>query len=280
MFKISEFSKLSHVSIKTLRYYDQLDLLKPAHTDAQNGYRYYGSDQLVRLHRIMAFKDLGFTLEQIKQLLRDEVSPAEIRGMFRLKQAEVQSLVQSELERLIRIEARLAQIEREGEMPRHEVFVKKAESLRVVSIRATTSRAAIPGLFEEIDEHLNRNGISAAVPHMVIWHSCLECESSINLEIACPVPPEFPQSGRFKTYVLPETTVASVTHISRPDNESAVDVDLGYWIERNGYRICSEHPSREIYLTPDRKGEPFYVTESQMPIIAAGPARGESEAAI
>ncbi|MEK4357588.1 helix-turn-helix domain-containing protein [Paenibacillus sp. FSL M7-1455] len=97
MFKISEFSKLSQVPAKTLRFYDQLELLKPAYTDPQSGYRYYTSDQLLVLHRILVFKDLGFTLEQIRQLLHDDVSPDEMRGMFRLKKAEVQSLIQSEI---------------------------------------------------------------------------------------------------------------------------------------------------------------------------------------
>lgn len=153
MFKISEFSKLSQVPAKTLRFYDQLELLKPAYTDPQSGYRYYTSDQLLVLHRILVFKDLGFTLEQIRQLLHDDVSPDEMRGMFRLKKAEVQSLIQSEIERLRRIEARLEQIERGG-TPRFEVLVKKVDPLRVISVRETTSRVNIPYLFEEIDEYL------------------------------------------------------------------------------------------------------------------------------
>lgn len=241
MFKISEFSKLSQVPAKTLRFYDQLELLKPAYTDNQSGYRYYTSDQLLRLHRIIAFKDLGFTLEQIKKLLNDNVSPAEIRGMFRLKQAEVHSLIQSEMERLTRIEARLQQIEREGGgMPLHEVVVKRLEPFMVVSFRETTSRASIPGLFEEIDEYLKWSGVPHSVPHMVVWHNCLECESSIDLEIACPIPHKLSDTSRFQTNVLPKMTVASVTHLSRPDSDSMVSVDLGTWIEKNGYHISPD----------------------------------------
>ncbi|WCN38751.1 MerR family transcriptional regulator [Aneurinibacillus uraniidurans] len=268
MFKISEFSKLSQVPAKTLRFYDQLELLKPAYTDQQSGYRYYTSDQLLRLHRILAFKDLGFTLEQIKPLLSDDVSPTEIRGMFRLKQAEVQSLIQSEMERLRRIEARLEQIERRGDgVPRHEVLVKKVEPLLAVSIRETTSRANIPRLFEEIDEYLKWNGLPFPVSYMVVWHSCPECESSIHLEIACQTPRTLPDTARFQTKILPEMTVASVTHMSRPDSDSPVSIDLGSWIERNGYQISSEMPSREVYLSPQEGSEFLYVTESQMPIV-------------
>lgn len=59
MFKIGEFSKLSQVSVKALRYYDELGLLKPASVDRFTAYRYYSADQRPRLNRILALKDLG-----------------------------------------------------------------------------------------------------------------------------------------------------------------------------------------------------------------------------
>jgi len=63
MFKIGEFSKLSQVTVKTLRYYDEIGLLKPAEVDRFTSYRYYSVDQLPRLNRILALKDLGLSLE-------------------------------------------------------------------------------------------------------------------------------------------------------------------------------------------------------------------------
>jgi DNA-binding transcriptional MerR regulator len=90
MIKIGDFSKLSLVSIKTLRYYDEMGLLKPVHVDQFTGYRYYSADQLSRLHRILALKDLGFSLEQIARVLNEGVSAEQLRGMLRLRQAEAQ----------------------------------------------------------------------------------------------------------------------------------------------------------------------------------------------
>ncbi|MDQ0492389.1 MerR family transcriptional regulator [Paenibacillus brasilensis] len=271
MFKISEFSKLSQVPAKTLRFYDQLELLKPAYTDQQSGYRYYKSEQMLDLHRILAFKDLGYTLEQIKQLLNDNVSTAEIRGMLRLKQSDLHSLIQSEMERLRRIEVRLKQIERQSDgLSRYEVLVKKVEPLMVATLKETTSRASIPELFEEIDKYLKWNGIPLPVPHMVMWHGCPECESTIDLEIACPIPRKLQDTVRFQSKLLPDMTVASVTHMSRPDADTPVSIDLGSWIEENGYRISSEMPSREVYLSPQESNKLRYVTESQMPILGTG----------
>jgi DNA-binding transcriptional MerR regulator len=74
MLKIGDFSALSQVSIKTLRYYDERGLLSPAHIDSATGYRYYSAAQISQLHRILAFKDLGFSLDQIAKCLEEQVT--------------------------------------------------------------------------------------------------------------------------------------------------------------------------------------------------------------
>lgn len=66
--KIGDFSRLTFVSVKTLRYYDELGLLRPVRVDEFTGYRYYSADQLPRLNRILALKDLGLSLEEVKKL--------------------------------------------------------------------------------------------------------------------------------------------------------------------------------------------------------------------
>ena len=75
MIRIGDFSRISLVSIKTLRYYDEVGLLHPAKVDDFTGYRYYSFDRLSRLHRILALKDLGFSLEQIGRLCSTRILP-------------------------------------------------------------------------------------------------------------------------------------------------------------------------------------------------------------
>lgn len=116
MFKIGDFSKLSRVSIKALRLYDQMALLKPAHIDNATGYRYYSAEQLPHLNRILALKDLGFSLEQISQILSAPLTPTQLRSMLQLRQAELQAAIDAERIRLQRVAARLKQIEQEDVM--------------------------------------------------------------------------------------------------------------------------------------------------------------------
>lgn len=89
MMTIGAFARLAQVSPRMLRHYDEIGLLVPATVDAANGYRGYEIAQLGRLHRLLALRDLGFTLEEIRPLLDDEVAVDELRGMLRLRQSEV-----------------------------------------------------------------------------------------------------------------------------------------------------------------------------------------------
>lgn len=114
MLKIGDFARAANVTVKTLRFYAREGLLTPIYIDRFSGYRYYSCDQLPALNRILALKDLGFSLAQIRQLMRETLSAEELRGMLRMKQSELQQTVAREGQRLERVQQRLEQIEKEG----------------------------------------------------------------------------------------------------------------------------------------------------------------------
>jgi len=269
MFKISEFSQLSQVSVKTLRYYDQLGLLKPAHIDPWTGYRYYTADQLLRLNRIMAFKDLGFTLQQIVRLLDEQVPAEQIRGMFRLKQAQLQELIAEEQARLARIEGRLRQIEREGSaVAQQEVVLKSVDEQLVASIRVRTAASSIPLLIEELDAYLVHHGVAsvASLPHLVLWHGCEECEDATDLEVACPIPRKVRETERITVHRLPALPeVATLMHECHLHSTCSASADLANWIEAHPYQMVEGWPRREIFLTHE-EGAPS-IAEVQIPVV-------------
>lgn len=135
MLKIGEFSRLSQVTVKTLHHYDEIGLLKPSQVDRFTSYRYYALEQLPRIHSIMALKELGLSLEEIAQLLREDLPPEQIRGMLRLKRAEGQQRVREEQARLAQIEFRLRQIEREGMMQTMDIVIKRIEPFYGLTLR-------------------------------------------------------------------------------------------------------------------------------------------------
>lgn len=114
MLKIGDFARIANVSVKTLRFYAREGLLAPVMVNRYNGYRYYTEEQLGEINRILALKDLGFSLDQIRSMLVETVTPSELRGMLRLKRMELQERVNTEQQRLNRVEERLEKIESEG----------------------------------------------------------------------------------------------------------------------------------------------------------------------
>ena len=134
MLKIGEFSRLSQVTVKTLHHYDELGLIKPAHIDPVTNYRFYTVEQLPRIHRIMALKEMGLSLEQIGIMLNQEMTIEELRGMFRLKQAEVEQRLREEQKRLTMLEFHLHMIELENNMTEEATLARCDARIHLESV--------------------------------------------------------------------------------------------------------------------------------------------------
>lgn len=269
MFKIGDFSRLSQVPIKTLRYYDEIGLLHPEQVDRFSGYRYYSAHQLERLNRILALKDLGLSLEQIRLMLEHDLPADQLRGMLRMKQAELAEEVNETRARLVRVEARLRQIEQEQRMPEYEVTIKKISPLRVASVRCIVPAYSEQlELWCELGDAMRKHQIQATGPCFARYHDPGFVEHNPDTEACYPVSAEPIQEGRFKVYDLPGGEFASIIH-KGPFNTLTLALSaLLKWIEENGYRIIG--PNREIYLYvgegPMRQDDPSYVTENQFPV--------------
>src|SRR6478672_11830122 len=136
IFKIGEFSKLARVPVPTLRYYDQVGLLQPLDVDRFTGYRFYSVSQLPRLHRILALKGLGFSLEQIAKVLAEGLTPEQMRGMLRLRHAQISQQLVDMQSQLVEVEVRLQQIEREEQISTYDILLKHVEPLLIAFVRA------------------------------------------------------------------------------------------------------------------------------------------------
>lgn len=265
MLKIGDFSKLSRVTVKTLRYYDEIGLLRSASVDDVNGYRYYTVDQLPRLNRILALKDLGFSLEQIAMLLAEDLPASQIRGMLRLRLSEIESRMQEERARLMQVEARLRQIEQEGKMSEYEVVVKNVEPQWVASIREQLrSYQDIGRLYGEIYPYVGRNRGQAGVCG-ALWHDPGYKETDIDGEAYVALSKPIQGSDRVKVYELPAAQVASTVHRGSYGAFPQAYAAIVNWINGNGYQIAGAN--REIYLKPGKgQDDESCVTEIQFPI--------------
>jgi DNA-binding transcriptional MerR regulator len=133
LLKIGDFARIGQISIKALRHYDALGLLRPAHTHLESGYRFYDLAQLSELARILARKDCGFSLEEIAQLLRTHDAD-EITEMLRARVQAQRELIATEEARLQRITARLSQLAPlKRDDLRHDVVLKRSEPLNLLA---------------------------------------------------------------------------------------------------------------------------------------------------
>jgi effector-binding domain-containing protein len=274
MIRIGDYSKLSQVSIKTLRYYDEMGLFKPINVDRFTGFRYYSASQLPRLNRILALKDLGLSLDQIAQVLDEGVSPEQLHGMLRLKRAELQQHIAGEQARLARIEARLNTIDLEDIMPDYDIVIKQIEPQLVAGVRDTLSSYPEVGrLFEEVDGYLARYGVNGLdLVGAAIWHDDEYRTSDIDGEAVVYLKQSIPVGERVKVYELPATTMASVVHKGAYNRLNQAYEAIGRWIEANNYKFIG--PNREIYLyctQPIRQDDDSFVTEIQFPIAKREP---------
>ena len=264
MIQIGHFSKLSQVSIKTLRHYDKLGLLKPAVVDKFTNYRYYALHQLARINRIVALKSLGLSLEQIAQLLEEELPLEELQGMLRLKRAEIAQSLREQQAKLARVEARLKQIEKEGKMSNYEVAIKQVEPTTVASLREVIAKYNnIGDLFGELYQHAGRHatgGLSGA-----IWHDSGYKEQDVDAEALIFINKKIPETNRIKIKELPGATMASLIHHGSYQDFSQAYAALLEWIDANQYECTG--PNREIYIQGGAaQDDPSYITEIQFPV--------------
>ena len=137
MFRIGDFSRIARVSARLLRFYDEIGLFTPAHADPQTGYRYYTVTQLAQLNRILVLKDLGFNLDQVRDILSSNVGTAELRNMLLLRRNDVELTLAAESHRLRQIETRIAQLESDGALSAEDVVVRAEPARRILSLRRT-----------------------------------------------------------------------------------------------------------------------------------------------
>jgi len=274
MIKIGDFSKLAHVTVKTLHHYGELGLLQPAHVDRYTGYRYYTLDQLQHLNRILALKELGFSLEQISQLLNEELSLAEMRGMLRLKQMELAQSVTEEQARLESVERRLLQLAREGHPPDQEIAIKEvsaqtALSARVVAVNEEDIIPARHSLQTLLSNHLERARLKPETPWFSLVGDTPYADRDLEIELAIGI--HFRKEQRagdwgnspIQLLELPNIeSMASVVHEGESTTLNSAYTQLHAWTQSNGYQVAG--PYREIYLPDSGVG-----TQSQ-PILDAG----------
>jgi DNA-binding transcriptional MerR regulator/effector-binding domain-containing protein len=252
MFSIGEFARLGTVSVRTLRHYDEIGLLRPAKVDPVTGYRGYSAGQLGRLNRIIALKELGLSLAQTRQLL-DGITLDELRGMLMLRRAQLEHELEEHRNQLLGVEARLRYIAREGAMPADDIVVKRIPATGVVAIAGSAPAFGAPNIVpvvnrsrELFDQLGIRDRVKEAGPFLIFYEH--DHGNGVTVYLALPVaepPAELPPPARY--LVLPEVEAAvAVRNGPAAGIFPVVYHDLVRWADEHGYQVSP--PGREVWV--------------------------------
>lgn len=276
MFRIGEFSRIARVTIETLRHYDALGLLKPANVDPFTGYRYYSARQLMSLNRILALKEVGFSLEEIARILQDKPTNDQLRGMLKAQLVRAEQEVQAAQLRQERILARLQYLNLEDDMPAHEVTLKPVEKLTVAAIREVVpTLEQMPQrcseMFDTLERWIRANNLPLG-PSMSLYYNEGFTRENIDTECAFIIPdPDAVRNARpaapievrqLEEVPLIASTIAVEDFYKKPGGLLPAYNALAQWIEENGYQIAG--PPRELFYGSAEKGD--LTAEVQFPV--------------
>ena len=262
LYRIGMFAAMNHVTIKALRYYDEQGLLAPAYVDMENGYRYYTLGQTADLQQILALKESGFSLDDIREI-RSGVDAADILAK---KRAEILSKLAALTEQLAKLESYL---NRGKERLASPVRIKKLPEVLVASMeRRIESYDDLFTVMPEMGREMERLGCECAIPEYCFTHY-LEPgykEEDIRIETCEAVTERKEGSEKLRFQVFPETEAACIFHRgSYQKLPMAYEMILQY-IEENGYEIVGNIRENYIDGVWNKDSESEWLTEIQIPI--------------
>ncbi|TCC57532.1 MerR family transcriptional regulator [Kribbella pittospori] len=276
MFTIGDFAAFGQVSPRMLRHYDAIGLLRPAVVDAVSGYRYYSADQFSRLNRIIALKDLGFSLQQVQEIVDAKLSAEELRGMLRLRQAQLEADLARGTAQLVSVEARLRLIEKEGHMPTDDVVLKRIAPTRVAELSAICASydgadisPVLQPLFVQLFERLCAAGVTPTGAAVAYYEDADEeqvrAHAAVPIDTGTDTGTDSGSSPDVEFLELPELPqAATIVHKGDMMEADRSMQTLARWIEDNGYRSLGY--AREVTLEFDPGNPANWVHEFQIPV--------------
>lgn len=264
MFRIGEFSKMSRTTVKALRYYDEIGILKPECIDKFTNYRLYSTDQLITLHKIKAMRQAGLSIDEIRCILdgEDGTKLLENRRSLLISEIRERERMLSGLEFLIS--------ERKSFM-NYQANIKEIPEYIVYSVRMRVDTfeelcQRIPGIGEKVmKKYLN---IKCAKPEycVCIFHDEEYREKDIDVEFCEAVTEMHEDFSDVRFKKLPSAQVLSVLHKGGYDGLFEANVFAYKWIEDNGYTPVGSARNSYIDGVWNKEREDDWLTEIQIPI--------------
>lgn len=268
MLKIGDFSRLSRISIRMLRHYDEIGLLMPENVDKFTNYRYYSEEQLILANRISSLKDMGFSLSTIVEILKNYSDPGELKKYLLIKHKEMQELAEDTNRRLLLLDRVLNEIGEELTME-YNVTLKEMPERYVASLRMIIPAYNKEGmLWEMMYKEASSYNLQCANPpySLAIFYDEGYKEADVDVEIQISVQGKHEDTEHVVFKTVPPITIASAIYKGSYEKLTGVNLEVARWIKDNQYEFAG--PMFTIYhVGPATEKNPDnWVTEVCFPV--------------
>lgn len=268
MFKIGEFSRLTQVSIRMLRYYDETGLLKPAEIDKFTNYRLYSTAQISTLNKIIFLRDLGFNVSEIAVALGNWDNEF-ITNQLEIRRLEIENTIKNEQDKLSKIELAKKDIQQEKIAINYNVSIKSIPSYQVFSLRRVIPDYYAEGqLWKELSAFADKHDILISSDTFTIYHDMDYREKDVDVEICAPVARMRENTNGFVYQNTESVPIMACTMVYGPfENIAGAFLAFADWLqEHNQYKMAGT--SRQIvHRGPwNEESSDKYLTEIQIPL--------------
>lgn len=265
MFKIGEFSKLTFISVRMLRFYDQQGLLKPRYIDKKNNYRYYDTSQLSLASRINSLKMLGFGIKEIKEII-DNLDDKTYRRVLEDKKKTIEKEISSLSQNISLIDYSLKKLG-ESQM-KYDILLKTVPQKNIAYVHDVIDNYNDEGkLFNTLMKEMMEGKIEVTNPIYsgTIYYDEEYKEKDIELEAFIEIN-SISEDSELSHRVLPPQQIVSCIVKGSYDQFADVNKEIASWVEENNYQFSG--PMFNIYyVSPGQtNNEDDYLTEVCYPV--------------
>lgn len=267
MFRIGEFSKLTQVSIRMLRYYDEVGLFKPAKIEKQTNHRKYSVEQIPTLNKILFLRDSGFNVSEIAEILN--IKDDFFINFLDIKYAEIEKTIQDQYKKLQKIQLAKKEIIGCKSERYYNISIKSIPSYQVLSLRKIIPDYYAEGvLWQEILTFATKQHIQLSNDTFSIYHDTEYKETNVDVELCVHVKEKGTNIGNFiyrKTNQVP--IMAYTMAYGDFSNISGTFTAFAEWIEKSSHYQTAGATRQIVHRGPWNECNPHkYLIELQIPL--------------
>ena len=262
---IGRFSKMTRLSVKALRLYDENGLLPPAHVDPSSGYRYYDFEQALAAEKVRILRSVDMPLDEIRLIVEAD-SPEVARKQLEAHRERLAERLVAQQRILAYLETL---IEREGDIVVYDVEITEAAPKLIAATKVNTNLRRIgtdigTG-FGTLMQALGRNGVAGSGPLLIVYHSVIDEETDGDIELGVPIDQEVSVGTEVYSRELEGGLMATTMHTGPYEEIGLAYHTLTAWISEHGHEIAG--PPRESYLNDPQMVQPEeLLTQVEFPI--------------